>query len=356
MKRRAAKAAQKGPTMATNPQMDAEQIARISARQMGEAPAPQAAAPTAPPPPKDAPPTDMEKAVEVASPDTEGDKQQQEAVMYNVNIGGKDRNLSPQQISSTFDRYRDLNHRNATNKPVNDLTEKLMRETGATPEQAAKLMDAALRAMTKNVTMGKERPKQDGVAAPDRPQDRAKGSELLNEEWSKYEEENAISLPPGYREQFDRMGRMEKNMGDQLQMMKSVLQQAQNAGQNATDSRADAMDGREEAVMQSIRNNLDRAQQEAGLPDEAVKDFQSYAMERGYTAEDFADAALTNKVIGDFKNQLNTPEFDRLREMASRREAYLTSQSGGPTSQMASSGQDDTLARLAQGANNKRMG
>ena len=94
--------------MATNPQMDAEQIARISARQMGEAPAPQAAAPTAPPPPKDAPPTDMEKAVEVASPDTEGDKQQQEAVMYNVNIGGKDRNLSPQQISSTFDRYRCL--------------------------------------------------------------------------------------------------------------------------------------------------------------------------------------------------------------------------------------------------------
>ena len=79
-------------------------------------------------------------------------------------------------------------------------------------------------------------------------------------------------------------------------------------------------------------------------------------MERGYTAEDFADANLTRKVIGDFKNQLNTPEFDRLREMSKRREAYLTSQSGGPTSQMASSGQDNTLARLAQTANNKRLG
>lgn len=341
--------------MAINPAMDAEQIARISAQQMG-APAPQAAAPQVPPPPKDAPPTDMEKAVEAASPDTEGDKQQQEAVMYNVSIGGQDRNLSPQQIGSTFERYRDLNHKNATNKPMYDLSDRLMRDTGASPEQAAKLMDAALRAMTKNVKMGKNRPKQDGVAAPEQPQTMPQGGNALNEEWSKYEEENAISLPPGYREQYERMGRMEANMGKQLQMMQGVLQQAQQAGQGANQSRDDALSGREEAVMQSIRNNLDRAQQEAGLPDDAVGDFQSYAMERGYTAEDFADASLTKKVIGDFKNQMNTPEFERLREMSKRREAYLTSQSGGPTSQISSSGGDDTLARLAQSANNKRLG
>jgi hypothetical protein len=340
--------------MATNPAMDAQQISRIAAQQMG-APSPQAAAPQAPPAPKDAPPTDMEMAVDAASPKTEGDKLQEDAVMYNVSIGGQDRNLSPQQIGSTFERYRDLNHKFATNKPVNDLTEKLMRETGANPQQAAKLMDAALRALTKNAKLGKERPKQDGVAAPVQPS-APQGSNQLNEEWSKYEEENAISLPPGYREQFDRMGRMEDNMSKQLQMMQGVLQNAQSAGLNATKSREEAIGGREEAVMQSIRNNLDRAQQEAGLPDDAVGDFQSYAMERGYTAEDFADANLTRKVIGDFKNQLNTPEFDRLREMSKRREAYLTSQSGGPTSQMASSGQDDTLSRLAQSANSKRFG
>ena len=342
--------------MAINPGMDAEQIARISASRMGDAPqaaAPQA--PQAPTPPKDAPPTDMEKAVEAASPDTEGDKQAQDAVMYNVSIGGQDRNLSPQQIGSTFERYRDLNHKNATNKPMYDLSDRLMRDTGASPEQAAKLMDAALRAMTKNAKMGKQRPKQDGVAAPEQPSG-PQGSNQLNEEWSKYEEENAISLPPGYREQYERMGRMEESMGKQLQMMQGVLQNAQNAGQGANQSREDALSNRDEAVMQSIRNNLDRAQQEAGLPDDAVGDFQSYAMERGYTAEDFADASLTKKVIGDFKNQMNTPEFERLREMSKRREAYLTSQAGGPTSQMAPSGGDDTLARLAQSANNKRMG
>ena len=342
--------------MATNPAMDAEQIARISANQMGAAPAPPAAvAPQSPPPPKDAPTTDMEKAVEAASPDTEGDKQAQDAVMYNVSIGGQERNLSPQQIGSTFERYRDLNHKNAMNKPMYDLSDRLMKETGANPEQAAKLMDAALRAMSKNVKMGKERPKQDGVAAPVQPQ-APQSSSQLNEEWSNYEEENAISLPPGYREQYERMGRMEANMGKQLQMMQGVLQQAQQAGQGANQSRDDALSGREEAVMQSIRNNLDRAQQEAGLPDEAVGDFKSYAMERGYTAEDFADVNLTRKVIGDFKNQMNTPEFERLREMSKRREAYLTSQSGGPTSQVAASGADDTLARLAQSANNKRLG
>ena len=149
--------------MATNPAMDAQQISRIAAQQMG-APSPQAAppqaAPQAPPPPKDAPPTDMERAMDAASPTTEGDKVAQDAVMYNVSIGGQDRNLSPQQIGSTFERYRDLNHKNATNKPVYDLTEKLMRETGATPQQAAKLMDAALRAMTKNAKMGNNRPKR----------------------------------------------------------------------------------------------------------------------------------------------------------------------------------------------------
>ena len=42
--------------------------------------------------------------------------------------------------------------------------------------------------------------------------------------------------------------------------------------------------------------------------------------------------------------------------MAGRREAYLRSQAGGPTSQAAETGGDDTLARLAAGAMNRRMG
>ena len=351
MKPRAAKAAQKGTNMAIEPKMDNDQVARIAARQMG-APAPEPSAP------KEAPETAQEKAISAASPETEGDKTQAEAIIYNVKIGEEDRQLSPSQIAGTYERYRDLNYKQAQMKPINDIANLVMEKTGRNSEDTAKLMAAALKSMTKNTQMGNDRPAQPGVAQPVTAQkgDAAAMSAKLTEEFSKYEDENAISLPPGYREQYDRMGRMEQAMGSQMQMMQKILQQAQQAGQQGNDSRDQAIGSREEAIMQSIRNNLDRAQQAAGLPDEAIDDFRAYALERGYTAEDFADTSLTEKVINDFKNQMNTPEFERLREMAGRREAYLRSQAGGPTSQAAETGGDDTLARLAAGAMNRRMG
>ena len=255
--------------MATNP-MNNDQLARIAARQMGaDAPAPTApAAPMAPPKPQEAPPTATEQAVAAAAPETEGDKTKAEAVIYNVKIGEEDRALSPSQIAGTYERYRDLNYKQAQMKPVNDLAQMVMEKTGADPERTAQMMTAALKAMTKNAQMGNDRPKQAGVAAPVAPNgNSAQNSGVqLTEEFSKYEDENAISLPPGYREQFDRMGRMESAMGQQMQMMQQVLQQAQMAGQGANDSRSEAIDSREQAVMQSIRHNLDRAQQEAGQP------------------------------------------------------------------------------------------
>lgn len=338
--------------MARQPEKDADQVARIAASQMG------APVPEAPAKPQEAPETAQEKAVAAASPETEGDKSQAEAIIYNVKIGDQDRQLSPSQIAGTYERYRDLNYKQAQMKPVNDLAGMIMEKTGKGPEDTAKIMAAALKAMSKNAQMGQSRPKQEGVAQPVAPQqgDAAAMSNKLNEEYQKYEDENAISLPPGYREQVSRMGRMENAMGQQMQMMQQILQQAQAAGQQGNQSREQAMQSREDAIAQSIRGNLDKAQQQAGLPDEALDDFRAYALERGYTAEDFADMGLTNKVVNDFKNQMNTPEFERLREMANRREAYLRSQSGGPTSQAAETGGDDTLARLAQSAMNKRMG
>lgn len=325
-----------------NPMED--QVARIAQKQMG-GPAPE---------PREAPTTTQEKAIEAASPETEGDKQKAEPLLYNVSISGKERQLSPSQISGTYERYKDLNYKQGQMKPVNDLAGMIMEKTGRNAEDTAKLMTAALKAMSKNTKLGQDRPAQKGVAQP-----QTKTNTNVNQlsaEFQKYEDENAISLPPGYRDNIDRMGRMEQAMGQQMQMMQQVLQQAQMAGKGATASRDEAMNSREEAITQSIRNNLDQAQKSAGLPDDALDDFRAYAMERGYTAEDFVDQSLTGKVVNDFKNQMNTPEFDRLREMASRREAYLKNQSGGPTSQQAAQSGDDTLARLAQGAMNKRMG
>ena len=55
--------------MAVNPN-DMDQVARIAAKQMGDAPAPapQAAAPAPKPKPQEAPPTAQEKASEAVSP------------------------------------------------------------------------------------------------------------------------------------------------------------------------------------------------------------------------------------------------------------------------------------------------
>jgi len=338
--------------MARQPEKDADQVARIAAAQMG------APAPEAKPEPKEAPETAQEKAVAAASPETEGDKSQAEAIIYNVKIGDQERQLSPSQIAGTYERYRDLNFKQAQMKPVNDLAGLIMEKTGKSPEDAAKLMAAGLKAMSKNAQMGQARPKQQGVAQPVAPQqgDAASASAKLNEEFQKYEDENAISLPPGYQQMNSEIAEMKRMMGQMVNMNQNIMQQAMAAGQQGNQSREEAMQSRDDAIANTIRNNLDKAQQQAGLPDEALDDFRAYALERGYTAEDFVDMGLTSKVVNDFKNQMNAPEFERIREMAKRREAYLRSQSGGPTSEAAEMGGDDTLARLAQNAMNKRMG
>jgi hypothetical protein len=79
-------------------QPDTDQVARIAASQMG------IPAPEAPAKPKEAPETAQEKAIAAASPETEGDKSQAEAIIYNVKIGDEDRQLSPSQIAGTYER------------------------------------------------------------------------------------------------------------------------------------------------------------------------------------------------------------------------------------------------------------
>ena len=316
-----------------------DQLARIAAKQLGGEAPKEVAAPAANA-------TPQEKAAQVASPQTEGDKSQEAAVMYKIKMGDKERELTPQQISSTFERYRDLNHKQAQMKPVMDLAEKMMSAGGIDGDAAAKLMQASMKAYTKNAQMGKTRPAQEGVSAPQQPSPNAQQPNL-DTEFKKYEDENAISLPPGYREAAARLNAMEQRLGQGMQMMQQMNQRMGQQAQQGVQSAHQAQGDRMQAVEQSIRNNLDRAQQAAGLPDDAVKDFQAYAGERGYTAEDFADTNLTMKVVQDFANQRNTPEFQRLKDMSSRRQAFLQTQQGSPAAAPAKAKGDQTMARMA---------
>ena len=107
-----------------DPQMAADAISRIASNQLGvptqqaqtQQPAPPATQQQAPKP-KD---TATEQAASKGSPDTEGDKMVAEAVVYEIDFGETDkdgnkkkRELTPNQIKSTFERYSALNHKNA---------------------------------------------------------------------------------------------------------------------------------------------------------------------------------------------------------------------------------------------------
>ena len=59
------------------------------------------------------------------------------------------------------------------------------------------------------------------------------------------------------------------------------------------------------------------------------------------------DTNLTMKVVQDFANQRNTPEFQRLKDMSSRRQAFLQTQQGSPAAAPAKAKGDQTMARMA---------
>ena len=321
------------------------QLARIAAKkQGGETPETGQPAQNA---------TVQEAAAQVGSPQTEGDKTQEEAVLYKVQVGEAERSLTPQQISSTFDRYRDLNFKQSQMKPVNDFAERMMKAGNANPEQVAKLMQAAMQAYTKNPQMGRARPAGEGSAKAEQPMPNAQQPDM-EVELKKYEDQNAISLPPGYREAAARLTAMEQRLGQGMNMMQQMTQRMGQQAEQGMQSAQQAQVDRGAVINQTIGNNLDQAQVAAGLPDEAVADFQAYAGERGYTSEDFADASLTRKVVQDFANQRNTPEFQRLKDMSTRRQAYLETQSGGPVGQSASQQGDNQMDRLAAAALAKR--
>ena len=327
-------------------QQDMEQVARIAGRQLG------AEQPPAEKPEADPNPTPQEQASAVGSPETEGDKSQMEAVIYEIEMNGNKRNLTPQQISSTFERYSKLNHQHAQMKPVLELAQQLMTATKGDPGKAANMMRNALSAMTKNTQLGNNRPKQEGVAAP---QTQAPASTNMDEQLAKYEEENAITLPPGYREQMAKLGQMEQMMGQQMKAMQMVLGQARQGAQEGSQAAQAAQADRMMVVQQSIANNLDRVQQKYGFADEEANDFMVFAGERGYTTEDFADINLLDRVANDYKSVKVSPEFERLKEQNARRQSFLRTQTSTPMGNAeAAKGGDNTLDRLAQNAMSRR--
>lgn len=114
------------------------------------------------------------------------------------------------------------------------------------------------------------------------------------------------------------------------QMQQGGVNQNQEALQGAQQMNEQAGQQQSNAIRQTIGNNLSMAQRQMQLPDDAEQDFMQFAFARGYTIEDFIDPQLTMQVAQDFRNNMNSPEMDRLKAMAQRRQAFTGMAEGAP--------------------------
>jgi len=282
-------------------------------------------------------PTAQEKASAAGAPVTEADKMDASPVSYEVKFGDNDvRQLSPEQISSTFNRYRDLNYKQMQMKPVNDVAEALMGKYGADPYQVAEAMI-------------KHAQEQEGkVGSEGNPE---LGTDTDSAGLRKWEEENAVSLPPGYAKIAQNMDALQEMQAQTQKMLQSVVANSQAVADAGQEAVMGAESQIQQASNQQIANNLDKVQNALGLPDEAAQDFMMFVAERGFTLEDMVDPQIALTLGQDFKNQRNSSEFDRLRSQAERRQAVTGSIGSAPatpaTAATPTDEVDDTMQRLA---------
>lgn len=343
-----------------SPEQMSAMVDGIAAKRMGVAPAEAAQAAPAPAPAKEAPREESTqgKAAAKGSPETEGDKIGAEAVLYEIEFGeGDKRSLTPQQIKSTFDRYSAMNYKNAQYKPVMDLIERHMQQSGENPKQMAERMTAMQKAQQSNPQMGNTEGDRSGP-----PYEKAAQKGDFDATLTKWEEENAASLPPGYRDMMvNSQAQAQSQQGEiaqMKQMLAQVLAQSQGNVQAAKEGMEHGQTKQVSAIRQQISNNIDRAQQALKLPDEKAQDFMVFAAERGFTMEDFADLQLTAKVMTDFKNNMDGPEMQRMRDIATRRQAFTGSLGSTPAASGAVEGvtppEGDRFAAFTQNAMDKR--
>ena len=337
-------------------------LARMTDKTLGADPAappaglPPAGAPQAPPPPPPAapppaPPTAEEKAQEAAAPKTEANKMVEEA-MIAIKHGDGTRNLSASQVQGTLDRYAALNHKHAGLKPVIDLAESVLGQNpDAKPEQLAGFMREAMeKALQHNPTMGGDG-KPSGRPGQDGPPPQAENAASPNSDaFAAWEDDNDSALPPGYRDIHGGMASIQAQLAQNAQLMQAVLATAKGIGTEADDAAANTGKQQAEVVHQAVVYNLDKAAGELGLSEEAAEDFMAFAADRGYDVmTDFADFQLAKTAMADFKNNIDSPELERMRELHRRRQSYTGSLGSAPTAPEAGPPEgsgDETFDRL----------
>ena len=298
-------------------------------------------------------PTAEEKAAADQSPTTEGDKQSLDPVVYDVVFGENDkRQLTDKQIAATFERYRNLNFQHSQLKPVLQVVEGIMQKHKANPEQMARALLNLEKAYEKKPTLGAQAEKQTPVK-----QEPKKADDGVDP-FKQWEEDNAASLPPGYKEMQGTMEQMAQQNIQLQNMLQQVLARSQGMVDATRQGNQQQALQQQQTIRQTIGNNLDRAQQQLNLPDDSAKDFMAFASERGYTLDDFVDPGLTVTVMNDFARNREGPEMDRIRKIMERRQAFTGTVDGSPSAgeQKSISQEQSDIDRLTDQIYAKRGG
>lgn len=265
-------------------------------------------------------PTAQEQAMSKLAPKTEGEQQQEPAAVFELNVGnGQKRQLTETQILGMMDRYKNLNYQQMQSKPLLDAASQAMQDLGMNQDQFLGHIQALIqKAKEKNTTFGGQDEHPNKVGNPPN-----KGADLdFDAQLKAWEDQNAASLPPMYKDMLAQQRQMATGMTQMQQMMQQLI-----AGQNGqlraaaeVNSQAQQQGGLN--MREAIANNLNRVQQHLGLADDTAQDFMTFSAERGYSLEDFIDPNLAIKVATDFKNSMDSGEMARLKEITQRRQAF----------------------------------
>ena len=325
--------------------------------QMGGIPAPQQqSAPS---------PTDNREAIEAAAaPKTEADKAQEPAAEMSENeqiskmfsiktANGKERNLTEEQIASTLSRYSDLNFKNMQNKPILSAAERHMSERGMTPDQIGEAMMAVAQAQERSPEMGQQTQAPNQPGQTDNPT--ASNMQVSDDMLKRWEDENSASLPPGYSDMLRQQANMSQQFGQMNQMLPQILQAAQGVTQAAQRTGQAQNADQQQMMNQQLAMNLDRAQQEAGLPDDAANDFMTFITERDHLVEELVDPDLAVRLARDYAAIRNQPEMEQLRRANQRRQAFTGSMGGVATSTPSEAQAPSTMDSMIDSAMNERF-
>lgn len=285
--------------------------------------------------------TVAEEAIEKGSPQDEADAMSADAILYEVD----GRKLTPSQIKGTFDRYRDLNFKHQEMADLHRVAEIAGQlGLGSNPKEIAQAFAEMLR---------------EKANAPVQQGGQQTGALPEDDELTRWEEENAAKLPPGYREIQNNLRNFGSGQQQMMELLRGVLAQAGQTSAQAAATATDARQQRATLMQERMKHNLETMASAVGLAPDHAQDFMLFAGERGYTLEDFIDAGLTKSVMTDFKNNMASPEMERLRQIAQRRQAFTGSMtsgaSGGGAPAPAANG-NSTLEGLISAAMAQRGG